>query len=472
MQRCRPMTIDELRDTVRGTVISSDAASFDSACDALTWNARKPARQPSLIVKAACVADVQAAVRFAAAQGLRISPRGGGHNWSGIARQEGIILDVGALDSLCIDPRARTAEVGPGVTNGQLIGALEPHGLAFPAGHCTPVPVSGYLLGGGFGWNAGEWGIACFGVEHVDVVTADGALRRASESENPDIFWAARGGGPEFFGVVVGYRLRLQALPKAILTSVHTYPLAEIDAVVRWMKAAMAVAPVNVEFTVAMSSAPPPLAGRAQKVATGIVNVFAKDVGEAEATLARIAALAPAGALDAQRMPTPFGVLYDIIMGFFPKGHRYAADAFWAADQSDDLLRGLAEAVARAPSPKTFALGVVTPPNMPAPSDAAFSMIGPVFASVYSIWDDPQADAANIGWLRTTSDAVLPSTIGHYVGEADLERPERLRAAFAPAAWSKLKALQKRYDPQGIFRRDRAATGQAERASPSVDAAA
>ena len=392
---------------------------------------------------------------------MRISPRGGGHNWSGIARQEGIILDISALNWVCIDPRARTAEVGPGATNGQLISALEPHGLAFPAGHCTPVPVSGYLLGGGFGWNVGEWGIACFGVEHVNVVTADGELRRASETENPDIFWAARGGGPEFFGIVVGYRLRLKVLPKAIVTSVRTYPLTEIDAVVRWMKAAMAAAPVNVEFTVAMSSASPPLAGQAAKVASGIVNVFARDTAEAEATLARVAALAPAGALDVQQMPTPFGALYDIIMGFFPNGRRYAADAFWAADNSDNLLRGLAAAVAKAPSPETFALGVVTPPNMPAPADAAFSMIGPVFASVYSIWDDPQADAANVGWLRQTSDAVLPSALGHYVGEADLERPERLRGAYAPEAWDKLRALQQRYDPKGMFRRSPTTTAEA-----------
>ena len=454
------MTIDDLRQAVRGTVISSDASSFDSACDALTWNGRKPARRPSIIVKAASVADVQATVRFAAAQGLRISPRGGGHNWSGIVRQEGIVLDVSALNAICIDPRARTAEVGPGATNGQLIDALEPHGLAFPAGHCTPVPVSGYLLGGGFGWNVGEWGIACFGVEHVDVVTADGELRRASEAENPDIFWAARGGGPEFFGVVVGYRLRLQTLPKAIVTGVHTYPLGEIDAVVRWMKAAMAVAPVNVEFTVAMSSAPPPLAGKVAKVASGIVNVFARDMAEAEATLARIAALAPPDALDVQQMPTPMGVLYDIIMGFFPEKHRYAADAFWAADKSDDLLRGLAEAVAKAPSPRTFALGVVTPPNMPAPSDAAFSMFGPAFAAVYSVWDDPQADAANVGWLRQTSDAVLPSTIGHYLGEADLDRPERLRGSYSPEAWTKLKMLQERYDPKGLFRRASTTTAE------------
>jgi len=447
------MNIHELRHTVHGTVISSDTALFDTTCDALTWNGRKPSRRPSFIVKATCVADVQATVRFAAAEGLRISPRGGGHNWSGIARQEGIILDVSALDSVWIDPAARIAEVGPGVTNGQFVSTLERYGLAFPAGHCAQVPLSGYLLGGGFGWNAGEWGIACFGVEHIDVVTADGALRRASETENPDIFWAARGGGPEFVGVVVGYRLRLQVQPKAIVTSVHTYPLADIASVVRWMKSAMAAVPANVELTVAMGSAPPPLADRVSKVATGIAHVFATDAAEAEATLAQIASLAPPGALDVQQMPTPFGVLYDLVGSFFPKGRRYAVDSFWAADKSDELLQSLANAIAESPSPETFALGVVLPAGMPQISDAAFSKIGPVFACAYAIWADPHADEANVGWLRKTSDKVLPSSIGHYVGEADLDRPERLRGAYAPEAWAKLKALQNRYDPHGIFGR-------------------
>ncbi|MCC7426583.1 MAG: FAD-binding oxidoreductase [Alphaproteobacteria bacterium] len=448
------MIIEQLKAALSGSVVTAEEQGFDTAREALVWNGRKPARRPRLIVRAANVADVQAAVRFAAAAGLRVSPRGGGHNWSGIAQQDEIVLDLGALDTIHVDPARRVAEVGPAATNLDFVAALEPHGLAFPAGHCASVPMSGYLLGGGFGWNSGEWGMACHSVESVDLVTADGELRRASATENPDLYWAVRGAGPAFFGVVVRYRVRLQTLPRAITTSVRTYRLSDADAVARWMKAAKAVVPVNVEFTMAMSSAPPPLAGTAAKVASGIVTVFASDLAEARATLGRVAALAPEGALDVQEeIPTPFPVLYDIIGTFFPKGARYAVDAFWAEEKAADLFHGLAEAIAQAPSPRSFALGVITPSFADERPDAAFSMIGSAFGCAYAIWDEPRDDAANTAWLRRAADAVAPAVRGHYVGEADLERPERLRGCYSAEAWERLATLRDRHDPAGMFRR-------------------
>ena len=196
--------------------------------------------------------------------------------------------------------------------------------------------------------------MAAFNVEGVEVVTADGELRRASATENPDIFWAARGAGPAFFGVVTGYRLRLRPLPRAITTSVWTWPLDRIAEVERWMSEAVRTGPANVEFTAAMTSPPPPLAG-AGKVVSAIATVFADSAAEASGTLAAIAASAPAAALDIQQgMPTPFDTLYDIIAQFFPEGARYAADAFWS-DAPEGLFAGLAEGVATSPAPASFA---------------------------------------------------------------------------------------------------------------------
>ena len=159
-------------------------------------------------MRAACVEDVQATVRYAARHGLKVSPRGSGHNFSGIALQDGIVLDLGALDRIAIDAEARIAEVEPAAKNGVLAAALTAHGLAFPVGHCHTVAMSGYLLGGGFGWNSGAWGLACHNVEAVEVVMADGRLIRASAVEHPDVFWAVRGGGP-------GVLRRRRALPAA-----------------------------------------------------------------------------------------------------------------------------------------------------------------------------------------------------------------------------------------------------------------
>lgn len=168
------MNLETLKGALKGQVISERSEGFDAARGALLWNGRKPGTAPKLIVKAACVPDVIATIRFAAEHGLRVSPKGGGHNFSGIARQGGIVLDLSGLSRVWIDAEARIAEVGPGVTNGDLAAALEARGLAFPVGHCATVPMSGYLLGGGVGWNSGAWGFGFANVDSVDVVLADG----------------------------------------------------------------------------------------------------------------------------------------------------------------------------------------------------------------------------------------------------------------------------------------------------------
>ncbi len=392
----------------------------------------------------------QLRVRFAAAEGLAISVRGSGHNWSGIALQDGIVLDVSALDAVSVDPAARIAEVEPGVRNRTLARILTENGFAFPLGHCGTVALSGYLLGGGFGWNSGAWGMAAFSVESIDVVTADGIFRRASEKENADIFWAVRGAGPAFFGIVTRYRLRLRPLPAAITTSVWTYPLHRIAEVERWMTAIMRSGPAHLEFTAAMTSAPPPLAD-AGKVVSAIATIFADSEAEARDVLGRVAASAPSGALDVQQgMPTPFDTLYDIMARFFPEGARYAADSFWS-DAPDRLFQGLADGVAASASPTSFAIGVVMPPHAPAAPHTALSVSGRAFGAAYAIWTEPSEDARQRTWLRTTADAVATATLGHYVGEADLDRPGRIAGCFSPVARERIGALRQWHDPAGLF---------------------
>lgn len=446
------MNIETLKAALKGQIISHGEPEFGAANTAILWNGRKQAQTPRLIVKAACVPDVVATVRFAASHGLRVSPKGGGHNFSGIAQQGGIVLDLSGLNRVWIDREARIAEVGPGVTNAELASALEAQGLAFPVGHCATVPMSGYLLGGGVGWNSGEWGFGFANVESVDVVLADGTQLRVSEADHPDVFWAARGAGPEFFGAVVGYRLRLKPLPRAISTVVRIYPLQAVSQVFDWKQAIMAEVPTFVEFTTAMTSAPG--SGGTVKIALAIATVFADDPAEASAIHARIAARAPDGALGVEpEMATPFAVLYDIIGRFFPVGHRYAVDSAWADEGAAQYVAGLAEGIASAPSAETFALEVSMPPGRPVPPEAAFSKHGAVWGCIYTVWENPGEDAMNLGWLRTTADRVEPFVTGHYVGEADLERPERRNGCHSPDALGRLRALQAVYDPKGLFRR-------------------
>jgi FAD/FMN-containing dehydrogenase len=450
-------SLEVLKQSVSGIVIAREDGAYASARDNLLWNARKPERFPNAIVGATSVRDVQAAVRFAHRHGLKVTARGGGHHWSGVALQEGIVIDLSALNHVKIDPVARIAETGPVVTNRDLARALSEHGLAFPVGHCPTVPLSGYLLGGGFGWNAGTWGIACFGVESVDVVMADGELIRASQSENPEVFWAARGAGPAFFGVVVGYRLRLQRLPRAITTSAWTYDLADIVKIERWISSTLPVLPRNVEFTVTMSAASPAIARRAAKVATATATVFADSVEEARTVLGTIASGAPSGALVTDlNLPTPFDALFDMIGASFPEHRRYAADTYWSSSRAGAFLEELASRIQQAPSSSSLGIGCIFPPPTPGSPelpDAAFSMVGPVFGCSYAIWEDPAADDANLRWLRDTGERIAPMTIGHYLGEADLDTPSRTQRSFSPAAWNRLKQLQVTYDPNGTFRK-------------------
>ncbi|HCL63563.1 MAG TPA: FAD-binding oxidoreductase [Rhizobium sp.] len=446
------MDIEELRKAVRGTVSTPEDADYEAVRIGLLWNGRKPDRFPEVVVKAKDAADVQTAVRFAAANGRRVSVRGGGHHFSTIALQDCVVVDLGEMNALQVDPQVRIARAQPAVTNGRLTAALSEHGLAFPAGHCASVPLSGYLLGGGIGWNAGAWGIACHNVESVEVVLANGSLVVASETENPDVFWAARGAGPEFFGVVTEYRLRLYDLPGAIRTSVWTYPIDEVSAVERWMGQTMRVVPRNVEFTAVFSSAPPPLAGQATKTVSAVATVFAATEEEAEATLTQVASGAPEGVLDIQQsLETPFEVLFLIMGQFFPEGRRYAADTNWTADPARQM-EIMAEAVLAAPSAESFALGVVLPPPDGAVRPyGAFSMVGPAFGCTYAIWEDAGLDTANLAWVRATSEKIAPISLGHYIGEADLDLDKRLAGSFSPEAFQRLRHLQRKYDPSGLF---------------------
>ena len=450
------MQIETLRRDVRGLVLAAGEPGWDLALESLLWNGRKPDRRPAVIVRAADVDDVRHAVRFAAANGLSVSPRGGGHNWSGAAQQSGVVIDLAGLDAIRVDPAAGVAEVGPGATSRALLAALEPHGLGFPVGHCGAVPMSGYLLGGGIGWNAGVWGVACERVESLDVVAADGALKRVNAEREPDLFWAARGAGPLFFGAVVGFRLRLAPLPRAIRTGVWTWPLSAHEDVAGWMQAVMASAPASVEFTAKFCAAPPPLAAVSPKAVTAIATVFADEAEAGDAVLAAIGASAPEGALDVQTgLPTPIPALHDLIDAGFPAGRRLAVDAMWSDAAPAGLFGALARGVARAPGPECFALGVVGSPlaPVPAPGSAAFSMIGSSFGAVYAMWRDPAEDAAARAWVRGIAREAAPGVKGVYVGEADLAAPGRLAQAFSPEALARLAALRARHDPADRFRR-------------------
>lgn len=445
------MNIDTLIPRISGAVITALEPRLAAEADALIWNGRKPARRAKIIVRAASAGDVAEAVRFAAVNGLTVSPRGGGHQLTGIAAQADMVIDLGALDGLKLDTSARTARVEPAVTNARLAAALERHGLAFPLGHCGSVPMSGYLLGGGVGWNSAEWGFACFSVTAVEVVLADGRMVTASSHENADIYWAVRGAGPEFFGIVTAYHLKLQEAAKAISTTIRIYPAAMVAEVADWAESIMAKAPPCVEFTTKITPSPN------GPVLVAMATVFARTDAEACAIHTALAEGAPEALQVIGPMPTPIGALYEATEPSTPKGRRYAVDTVWSEAGFGEVLARVVHGMTLAPSEASMALVVLRSNAVATPKDAAFSCHGRVFGALYAIWADEGQDAANISWLRATIDGVAPLCTGAYVGEADLNRPDRALRTLSPEARTRLQELRSLHDPRGLFLR-RAAT--------------
>src|ERR1700737_1872564 len=165
------MELEELQRRIHGGVMNSTDTTYESMRRAIVWNQLVPERYPRVIVAAASEDDVVEAVKFASANRMKIAVRGGGHNWVGFSlRDDSLLIDLGRLNKVSIDRSARIARIQPALTGRELNRVLAADGLAFPVGHCAEVPMSGFLLSGGIGWNFNSWNPACFSIEAAKVV--------------------------------------------------------------------------------------------------------------------------------------------------------------------------------------------------------------------------------------------------------------------------------------------------------------
>ena len=210
---------------------------YEAARRDTVWNGILPQRFPDVIVQACDADDVVAAIRYARAQGYQVGIRSGGHSWAAShLRDGGMLLDVSRLDHCSVDADAMTAHVGPGVIASAFATGLDARGLFFPAGHCEGIRLGGYLLQGGYGWNSKVVGPACESVLGLEVVTAEGEKLYCDPGHHPDLYWAARGSGPGFFGVVTSFTLRVHRRPAVLGTCLYMYPIEVADEVFGWAR--------------------------------------------------------------------------------------------------------------------------------------------------------------------------------------------------------------------------------------------
>ena len=442
------------------TVWRADA-DYEATRRRMVWNERIPDRFPDVIVSVTSDADVIEAVKLARSRGLRISIRAGGHSWIATSlRDGGMLIDLSQLNGVTVDAAARTATAEPAIKNTELVAALAQHELAFPAGHCPTVAIGGYLLACGQGWNQGGWGIACSNVLAIDLVNADGELITADPQHNPDLLWAARGGGPGFPGVILRYHLRLYPMPKMIMQCIYVYPLELIDAIVPWLAETVPSLPSSVEQLLLLALPPPSVASQLDSRQQRYLTLWPMAYGDSAAEIA--AALAPLDAcpvLDRALVrqvntPVSFDDLFAIEAAVFPEGHRYDVGIIWSDADPTPVLSGLRDRLAQAPSLKTEILVAVTPPPTidPLAREMAYSMAAPLYIGCYSVWDNADDDESNERWHHETLKSLEPITRGHYMGETDLlASPNRASDSLAPGVWERLQTIRRRYDPNGLF---------------------
>ncbi|MCX5481225.1 FAD-binding oxidoreductase [Kaistia geumhonensis] len=454
------MKIDVLKAACKGTVVAAGDADFLDAARGGLWNRLVPDRLPDIVVKVVDEDDIIAAVNFAREAGLKVAVRGGGHNWAQpTLRHGGMLIDLQKLTRvISIDVEARRAVIQPIISNRDIQKALNPLGLAFPTGHCPEVKASGYFLSGGMAWNPTVWGSRAESLEAIELVTAAGELIKASETENADYFWAARGAGPGFFGIVTKYYLKLYPLPKAIHGSVYFYRLEDAPAIGTWLgDAAPRIAP-SVELSQFIVQAPAELKAAASAdngwlcMVTGSAFEDTPEAARAALRPLEDGPIAPIASTFAT--PMTFEQLFDASGALWPEGLRSRVEATFSDHSPGEMMKAVLPLVQKAPSPMSvFLFTIFCGPNVPAPQkNMALSMHSKVYGGPWTMWWDAKDDDANADWHRAMTAALRPFNLGYYVGEANtVERPATAVEAFSPEKWQRLCELRDKYDPDRLF---------------------
>jgi FAD/FMN-containing dehydrogenase len=407
------------------------------------WNAMVD-RRPRMIIRAASVADVQVAIRTARELGVDLGVKCGGHSAAGWAvPEDGVMLDLTLLNRVRVDPVRRRAYVAGGALLGALDVAAQRHGLATTAGNVSHTGVGGLTLGGGMGWLARQYGLACDNVESYQVVTAAGEVVRASRHEHPELFWALRGGGGNF-GVVTEFEFRLHATGTRALLASWEFGPEQAAAVLRGWRDLAQVAPRPATYTADL--------GAGDNVHIGLVWAGGDPAGAA-GLLADLRGLGRPLAEDVRELSyLDLQTKDDVVGGHayrrYSKGHYLPAFPDAAIDAF--LSRG-GLAPAHRPSAGLQAHGGAIR-DVDA-GDAAFSHRNTMFEYGADVrWTDAAEDEARMSLARQAAAALDPYAGGVYVNALSDEGAAGLRRAYPAAKLARLRAVKRGYDPANTFR--------------------
>jgi hypothetical protein len=444
-----------LQRRIRGTIHLPGEEAYQDACR--IWNAMIEKR-PALVVRPSGSEDVAETVRFAAQAGLPLSVRGGGHNVAGAALADGgITIDMSQQRGVNVDPGTQRVVVEPGATWKDVDAATQPHALIVPSGIISATGVAGFTLGAGFGWTSRKFGFAADNLAKVEVVTADGRVLQASESENADLFWALRGGSGNF-GVVTRFEFNAHKHGPKALCGLAAHPGEKAADVIRLFRDVTADAPDELTCLLILRNALPapfiPQEFHGKPIA-GIMAHWTGDPVDGEEAMRRIKSFGTP--IFDTMSPKDFVAFQTALDGGQPFGRRY----YWKSDETSEISDGIVGALAprtvKIPSPFSAVLvmhmgGAAS--RVPADATAVGIRSAHYSLVVQGAWEKAEEDKQHIGWAREVHTALKPfSSSSPYVNFlTEDEVDDRVRKAFASQTFRRLREVKSKYDAQNLFR--------------------
>ncbi|MEA2517944.1 MAG: hypothetical protein QOF49_24 [Chloroflexota bacterium] len=449
--RIAPQHLDQLRRSCTEVITPDDAGYEDGR---RLWNAIHD-RRPAAIARPLTPAEVAASVRFAVDHGLEIAVRSGGHSAAGFGGANGgLLVDMSAMRGVDVDPRARTARVNGGALLGELDVAAQAHGLVCPVGVIGHTGVAGLTLGGGVGRLQRNFGLTIDNLTAVELVTADGRLVRATEQDEPELFWGLRGAGWNF-GIATAFEFRLQPFGPDLHRGVITFDATHIQDLWSRFRDYAISAPDTVSCIFGLDRAAVG-SGHAEEMVGRPIVIFGFNHSGAAEDVERDTAGLRGGP---DPLTTTIGdspyldvqTAHDLAFGW---GGRSFITSHFANDVRPEALDALVDHVIEAPGEATFSVSALGGAIGRVAEDAtAFTGRAAAFdLSADSSWTDASRDDANIEWCRRAMQFVEADlTLGAYANGNSDRGPEASRRVYGEAKLERLAALKRAWDPDNVF---------------------
>ena len=436
-------TVEEFKTSLHGRLILHGDDGYDEA--RTHWNAMIDKR-PALIAQCSGVADVISSVNFARNNNILMSVRGGGHNFPGNSIcNDGLMIDLSKMTGVRVDPVKKTARAQGGTKWAAFDHETQAFGLATPGGTDGDTGIAGLTLGGGIGWLSGKYGLTCDNLISADVVTADGRFLTASDTENPDLFWALRGGGGNF-GIVTSFEYQLHPVGPTVLAGSVVYPYGKVREFLRFYSEFSGKMPDEMNIIASLMTLPE------GSKACAVQLCYHGSIEEGERALRPIREFGPPLSDDIR--PMPYTEAQELLAT--PHGQQNYLKSHLMSQANDDAIDTMIDHFERVTSPLSSIafqqLGNTS--NRVESGQTAFGHRDAWYEwMVTSVWMDPGESEIHVRWARECYQAMLPFSHGAYVNQVGTEAEEgadSIMAAFGDN-FQRLAAMKQKYDPTNLF---------------------